>query len=275
MYWICFRSAYILAVRSVSSSIIMLGSSSHRCLSISKQFYSCINQLNIPKSRHVLCLTPQNSITSVRKTSSVPEKSESETLPIFVKFGKDIKNIYRFPRIVYCNWIVNLKWYIIPALCYCAVALDESAFEGSLDTESFNFYSIAFGVVILKSVLWGLPFRNFVAHIYITPEEDVVLSYLNFYGSRVDEKFPKGDLSLQSRETGPFRFITRDYHYMLIISKSTRQIFRINFKYGIMFDEDLFRSTIGFIPDSAVDWEAIVDSFVVGLLFSIMMYFSI
>lgn len=230
----------------------MLSLSSHRYLSFSKQIFSCINQLNISKSRHVLCLAPQNHIIFMRKTSSIPETSESETLPIFKKFGKDIMNIYQFPYISYCNWIINLKWYIVPSICACAFLLEDAASEGNLDPESFNSYVLIFSLLILKSFLWGLPFRNFVAHIFITPEEDIVLSYVDFYGSRVDEKFPKGDLSLQSRETGPFKFITRDFFYMLIISKSTRKIFRINFPYGDMFDEDLFTSTIGVIPDSAM-----------------------
>lgn len=230
----------------------MLSSSKCRLLSFSKRTSSCINQLDISKSRHVLCLVPRNTIIFVRKDSSLPDKSESETLPIFKKFGKDILNIYKFPYISCCNWSVNLKWYILPAICLCSICLEQAASEGSLDTETFDLYVMGFILVAVKCFLWGLPFRNFVSHIFITPEEDVVLSYVNFYGSRVDEKFSKGDLILKSRETGPLRFITRDLFYMLLVSKSTNKTFRINFKLGDMFDEDLFRSAIGIIPDSAI-----------------------
>lgn len=230
---------------------MMVTSSAPRIFSFSSKIFSCVRHLNTLKNQPVYCSAPQNYVF-VRRTSTLPEKPPFESLPIFAKFGKDIMNFYKFPSIVYCNWIVNVKWYILPVLCTVAFAMERTATAGELDEETFNAYVALMAFIYSKCLLVGLPFRNFISHIFITPEEDVVLSYLNFYGSRVDEKFPKGDLYLKSRETGPLKLITRDIFYVFLISRSTGRKFRINFKHCDMFDEDLFTSHFGRIPATAV-----------------------
>ncbi len=162
-----------------------------------------------------------------------------------------LKHLYKFRYMGQVSFLSNLKIYLIPFFTFTTifvVAVSEEVNEEIALTMSMIYF-----ICLAKASLVSIPALNFVGHIYVTPESDIILSYLNVWGNRADEKFPLGDLSVRSRETGPLGFIKKDSFYVFLVSRSTGRKFRLNVKHGDLWDEDMFNELFGELPQNAAD----------------------
>lgn len=196
---------------------------------------------------------PEKVCSFEKRKTEVPEiinKSYKPLQNVYTKFG-DLKPIYRFPQIYLSSWLATLKIYVIPISVFYFISVSLMD-EFNLSTEvEMNILFATVLIVNFKCILISLPFLNFVGFVYETPKNEIVLSYINFWGNRVDEKFEAGDLSFYSKDTVFSRYI-RSKFYLLLLNKKTGNVYRINMKHADVFDEDSIIKYFGEIPSSAV-----------------------
>lgn len=189
------------------------------------------------------------SLRSSASASNVPDVQPEPTY-IEKKFG-EVDPIYKFTYMPLASWAANLKVYLIPILAGSALFIQLSGEYDNLEkltilsTELFAW---------LQSAALSIPVKNLVGQIHTNSKSEIILSYLDYWGNRQDEKFIQGDLSFKSRETGFLKFFRRNSYYVLLVDRRDGRIFRIAIKHANVYDEETLERLLGEIPPTKYDY---------------------
>lgn len=183
------------------------------------------------------------------KNISDIEKKTTEIPTVYDKYHGIIQ-CYKFPYIVYISWLARLKLYFLPLVTVSIMAVNFCVQEGECTYEDLYGTFIVGGTAFSSKCLFSIPAYQFIGCIYVNPSNsEVVLSYLDIFGNRIDERFEPGDLYIETRKNRVLQYL--DKIYVFLRSRKENRTFRINLSEADVVDIQLFTSVFGDIPDSA------------------------
>lgn len=157
---------------------------------------------------------------------------------------------YRYPHMAYVNWFNKVKFYSIPFVSCSIITVTYFIDLDELSPEHLKDIFIVCSFILAKSWAMSMLVNNYVGFIYVNPKSrQVVVSYLNFWGNRIDEKFEPGDLYFQPRANVILKRL--DKIYIFLCSRKKKRTFRINLSDAEVTDVLLLQTALGEIPESA------------------------
>lgn len=184
-----------------------------------------------------------------RKIITGIEKRATEIPTVYDKYHGIIQ-CYKFPYIVYISWLSRLKLYFLPLVTMGIMVVSYYVQEGECTYEDLYDTYIFGGTIFSSKCLTSILAYQFVGCIYVNPSNsEVILSYLDIIGNRVDERFEPGDLYIQTRKNRVLQYL--DKIYIFLRSRKKNRTFRINLSEAEVIDIELFTSVFGDIPHSA------------------------
>lgn len=191
------------------------------------------------------------------KRSDLPEVSPSGSgLPPTRKHDFPFPTIYdKFPHALQCYKydgiaalasLAGSKRLLLPFSVLTVTSAITAEMSDLLSGEQVILAAITASTLVLSHFSITLPLVNFVGFVYVDQETDeIIVSYVDFWGRRVDAKFEAHDLYFEARGN------ILDRLYIFLISRKTSQKFRINIRYASVFSQELLERLVTKIPDSA------------------------
>ena len=179
------------------------------------------------------------------KGSQPHKKDDFPFVTIYDQFPHALQ-VFKFDRVDLWAAFSNSKRVMLPfSVILLTYALMQEA-DGSMDHETVTttaFLLICFGVSYYSATI---PLNNLVGFVYIDQEtEDIIVSYVDFWGRRQEKIFRPGDLYFKARDN------QLDKLFIFLISRRSGDKFRIHFRHSDVYSQEVMERYLGKIPDSA------------------------
>ncbi|XP_050579980.1 transmembrane protein 186-like [Bombus affinis] len=205
-----------------------------------------MNLLTVHFSKQLRLLSYNNINDIIRRYNHASNKKCTTSSTIKSEKFPDYKIIYMFPYAIYPYILNKLKRNYtvgIGALIPVTVSLQMLDFMSSMENLSFTACNCLL-VLMLHTI--GFTCNNLVGTIYMKDKDDlenqdVIISYINYWGKRIDLKTTVDDII-------PFTENMRNTSnslYKILSMKSCKQKLKVYIKYGKITEEASFSNIFG------------------------------
>lgn len=160
------------------------------------------------------------------------------------EYGK-LLTVYKFPFMTHAQLVYNAKYYL--PLVYFPLWLVEGAVyaSGDMNFDDLVLANVCKAVLLTKFLLVNKWLTHLIGFIYLTEDNELVIAHVNFRGRRIDEKFARGELVLESN-----KYKILDKLYVNLRCSATGRTFKLNLKWAEM-NEMALNDYFGSLPESA------------------------
>lgn len=164
-------------------------------------------------------------------------------------FGK-LGTIYRNPYIASLKFVISLKYSLLPFYVILIFA-ELGAYYRELITVP-DIILINFGKLVFtyKILLLKKKLTNTIGFIYTTEDDSLVVSYMDAYGERIDEKFSKNQLKLSYIDEKKFYAKYVNKAFVTLTCQETNRKFNLHLTKADMFEEEMINH-FGALPETA------------------------
>lgn len=206
----------------------------------------CRTATHLPSQR--LLPVRKFRLSSYQLSSAPLEKDRFLDEKDHPEYGK-LRTFYRLPSIANTGLVFNSKYVFIPG--YVALLIGEGVAYAYdiLDSNDFLPLNLIKLVVLGQLLLINKLFTNLIGFMYVDDDYCLVISYINFWGKRIDEKFDRNELVLHCNENNRFSKF-RNKFYVTLLCPVTDRKFKLNLKRCEM-NEEILIEFFGALPQTA------------------------